>query len=134
MGAMSTLRRLDKRRAVFENISKRRLFKRRLGVALVDAAADGDTGKVAELLSKGARVDTSIGQHWPALVVAAMFGHTEVCKLLLRMGKANVNETTPEGFTPLLAVAQEGHTRVHQNSKKFSKSHGLLIYFVPTCI
>ena len=24
--------------------------------------------------------------------------------------------------------------RVHQNSKKFSKSHGLLIYFVPTCI
>ena len=22
--------------------------------------------------------------------------------------------------------------RVHQNSKKFSKSHGLLIYFVPT--
>ena len=25
-------------------------------------------------------------------------------------------------------------TRVHQNSKKFSKSHGLLIYFVPTCI
>ena len=25
-------------------------------------------------------------------------------------------------------------TRVHQNSKKFSKSHGILIYFVPTCI
>ena len=24
--------------------------------------------------------------------------------------------------------------RVHQNSKKFSKSHGLLIYSVPTCI
>ena len=26
------------------------------------------------------------------------------------------------------------YIRVHQNSKKFSKSHGLLIYFVPTCI
>ena len=24
--------------------------------------------------------------------------------------------------------------RVHQNSKKFSKSHGLLIYFVPTWV
>ena len=31
-------------------------------------------------------------------------------------------------------VIQNLYNRVHQNSKKFLKSHGLLIYFLSTCI
>ena len=79
--------------------------------ALVYAAANNDAGKVALLLSQGARVDVKENGFTP-LLVAAQFGHTEVCKLLLKTGKANVKETTSNGFTPLLAAAQRGHTLV----------------------
>ena len=43
---------------------------------------------------------------------AAHNGHTEVCKLLLKTGKANVKETTPYGFTPLLRAVSIGHSDV----------------------
>ena len=36
----------------------------------------------------------------------------------------------PQTYYP----AQRARARVDQNSKKFSKSHGLLIYFVPTWV
>ena len=77
----------------------------------MDSAARGDARKVAELLSKGGRVD-SREQGFTPLLIAAQRGHTEVCKLLLKMGKANVKETTPKGFTALLTAAQKGHIEV----------------------
>ena len=79
--------------------------------ALYNAAAADDARKVEELLSQGARVDAR-EQGWTPLLVAALRGHTEVCKLLLETGKANVKETNPSGFTPLLSAADEGHTEV----------------------
>ena len=83
-----------------------------MGAALiVQAAAAGDASKVEMLLSQGARVDAR-EQGFTPLLVAAQYGHTEVCKLLLETGKANVKETTPDGFTPLLLAAQKGHTEV----------------------
>ena len=79
--------------------------------ALLFAAANNDAGKVALLLSQGARVD--VREHgFTPLLVAAQLGHTEVCKLLLKTGKANVKETTPNGFTPLLLAAHDGNTEV----------------------
>ena len=58
------------------------------------AAANGDARKVEELLSQGARVDAK-NQGFTPLLVAAQRGHTEVCKLLLDQGKANIEETGP---------------------------------------
>ena len=87
--------------------------------ALILAASEGDGSTVAGhpstvalLLSKGARVDTRAKDGFTPLLAAAQFGHTEVCKLLLKMGKANVKETTPDGFTALLTAALGGHTEV----------------------
>ena len=82
-----------------------------MGAALVHAAAEGDVDLVQMLLSQGARLDVR-DEGFTPLLVAAQFGHTEVCKLLLETGKANVKETTPDGFTPLLHAAQSGHNEV----------------------
>ena len=53
--------------------------------APVYAAANGNARKVAELLSWGGRVDAR-EQGFTPLLVAAKFGHTEVCELLLANG------------------------------------------------
>ena len=84
--------------------------KEKRDAALYRSAFNGDARKVAKLLSKGARVDFRY-QDFTPLLVAAQEGHTEVCKLLLKTGRANVKETT-NGFTPLLTAAEEGHTEV----------------------
>ena len=63
---------------------------------LVFAAFNGDARKVAELLSQGGRVDAR-NRGFTPLLVAAQRGHTEVCKLLLEKGKANIEETGPGG-------------------------------------
>ena len=62
------------------------VFKSRMGAALVSAAAEGDASTVAMLLSQGARVDAR-EQSFTPLLVAAQFGHTEVCELLLAKGR-----------------------------------------------
>ena len=86
--------------------------KSRMGAALiVQAAADGDASKVEMLLSQGARVDAR-DQGFTPLLIAALRGHTEVCKLLLETGKANVKETNPSGHTALLVAALRGHSEV----------------------
>ena len=109
---MSTPRRLARKKATYENISTRRILKRRMPAALEYAAANGDASWVKELLSKGARVETRNKKGLTPLLFAVQGGHTEVCKLLLNTGKANVKETTPDGFTPLVISAQLGHTEV----------------------
>ena len=76
--------------------------------ALYNAALHGDARKVEELLSKGARVDTRNKSSFTPLLAAAQRGHTEVCKLLLETGKANVKEKNSNGCTALLAAAEGG--------------------------
>ena len=61
--------------------------------ALVLAAADGNAGKVAQLLSQGARVDMRYQGYTP-LLAAADRGQTEVCQLLLEAG-SDLEETEP---------------------------------------
>ena len=80
--------------------------------ALYNAAVNGDARKLVELLSQGTRVDFRNHQGFTPLLAAAQRDHTEVCKLLLETGKANVKETTSDGVTPLLVAADKGHTEV----------------------
>ena len=68
-------------------------FQEMLDTVLVVMADMGNSRKVAELLSLGARVEAS-DQGFTPLLAAAQGGHIEVCKLLLETGKANVKETT----------------------------------------
>ena len=60
-------------------------------------------------LLKAARVDTKTNDGFTPLLLAAYFGHAEVCQLLLERGKANIEETTPKGNTALNIAAMEGH-------------------------
>ena len=78
---------------------------------LVFAAARGNARMVAMLLSQGAPVDSK-EQGFTPLLAAAQNGSTEVCKLLLKTGKANVKDRGPDGNTPLLQAAHGGHTEV----------------------
>ena len=68
--------------------------------ALVLAAADGNAGKVAQLLSLGARVDMRYQGYTP-LLAAADRGQTEVCQLLLEAG-SDLEETEPFTMTTAL--------------------------------
>ena len=46
------------------------------------------------------------------MLIAAREGYTEVCKLLLTSGKANMKEKTPDSLTPLLVAVKNGRTEV----------------------
>ena len=75
-----------------------------MDLALVNAAAVGNASIVELLLSMGARVDAR-DQGFTPLLVAARFGHTEVCQLLLEIGKADIEETEPHGENTALNLA-----------------------------
>ena len=75
--------------------------------ALIQAGLGGHASTVALLLSKGARPDVR-DQGYTPLLIAAQRGHTVVCELLLRKGKANIEDTTPDGSTALKLAAGEG--------------------------
>ena len=76
--------------------------------ALVHAAASGDVSTVAMLLSQGARVDAR-EQGWTPLLVAANYGHTKVCELLLDNG-SDLEEKYPlTQHTALHLAALYGH-------------------------
>ena len=60
------------------------------------------------LLSQGARVDVRDGD--TPLLNAAYFGHTDVCELLLDIGKVDIEETrTGGGRTSLFQAAAKGN-------------------------
>jgi ankyrin repeat protein len=75
------------------------------------AAASGIVAAVEFLLAPPVEADaraTRDNQFTP-LHSAAMFGHTEVCELLLGTG-ADVNaQTDPQGYAPLHSAAFAGH-------------------------
>ena len=92
------------------------------------AAVRGHTSTVVLLLMNGARVDTENKNGFTPLLAAAQNGHTEVCELLLKTGKASLRKTTPDGGNPLMVAAHRGHTEVCKLLLKTQISNGLTIY------
>ncbi|MFP4103852.1 ankyrin repeat domain-containing protein [Coleofasciculus sp.] len=79
--------------------------------ALHIAAACGDWQIVNYLVSEAVQADPSAARinNFTPLHAAAMFGHTDVCQLLIDSG-ATVNiQTDPQGYAPLHSAAYGGH-------------------------
>ncbi|NCF69896.1 MAG: hypothetical protein GWP61_28460, partial [Chloroflexi bacterium] len=81
----------------------------KLNRAFLDAAFNGDTKAVEDLLAEGADVNVKDGIGFTALFRAARSGHTETVKLLLAKG-ADPNVKLPtSGTTALMYAALNGH-------------------------
>lgn len=76
---------------------------------LIDAAKEGQTFYVRELLKRGANVNTKEQQEGGTpLMVAAVYGATDTITLLLNNG-AEINATSNENYTALMLAAMKGH-------------------------
>jgi hypothetical protein len=79
---------------------------------LLDAARNGDTARVRELLRKGANANAKDRGGWTPLHWAAFWGHVDVAKLLLEHGAdVNAKESVYDA-TPLHVAAATGHADV----------------------
>ena len=81
-------------------------------VGLLEAAMRGDTAVVQQHIAAGSRVDERdpVGGGSP-LTIAAVFGHTEVVRVLLEAGAA-VNWQDAQGSTALHSAAFLGHPEI----------------------
>lgn len=81
---------------------------------LVEAARDGNTELVTELIGGGASVDVAQGDGMTALHWAADRGHATVVAVLLQAG-ASVDATTRIGsYSPLHLASRRGHADIVQ--------------------
>ena len=81
------------------------------GLSAADISADlfaainsGDTAKVSEALSRGAKPDSIIEAGVTALIGAACVGNADIVKLLLD-SRAKVNARSDAGLSPLMVAA-----------------------------
>ena len=86
---------------------------RRLDLALVEAADDGDLAGVRELLDNGADVNANVPGDGSPLIAAAREGHIGVVRLLLDRG-ADVNLAVHGDGAPLIMASREGHLAIVQ--------------------
>ncbi|MEP4379450.1 MAG: ankyrin repeat domain-containing protein [Alphaproteobacteria bacterium] len=80
---------------------------------LLDAAAAGNTAKIAELLSRGADLEGNDTSGRTAVINASWRGRTEVVDLLVELG-ADFNVTDYDGRTAVSWAASNGHNDVVQ--------------------
>jgi uncharacterized protein len=78
---------------------------------LLDAAAAGNTAKIAELLSRGADLEGNDTSGRTAVINAAWRGRTEVVDLLVELG-ADFNVTDYDGRTAVSWAASNGHNDI----------------------
>ncbi|MBI5570510.1 MAG: ankyrin repeat domain-containing protein [Desulfomonile tiedjei] len=79
--------------------------------ALLNAARDGDVGKVERLLDGGADINSRDIKGWTPLMFAVGSSHSKLAKLLLEKGAA-VNLKTKEGLTPLMKAALHNDSEI----------------------
>ncbi|XP_063407826.1 inversin-like [Mytilus trossulus] len=79
---------------------------------LLEAATIGRVAELKLCLANGANIDyrKEYGG-WTALMLAARFGHVEVCRLLLE-NRCETDITSGGGWTALMLVARGGHVEV----------------------
>ncbi len=90
---------------------------------LIAACKDNQVDKVSELLRSGIGPNTVDEKGFPALYIAAYFGHRAIVELLLREG-ADVNMQTPEQNTALMAASRRGDEAI----VKLLLMHGALTH------
>ena len=84
---------------------------------LSDAAVNGDTGKLIEILNQGVNVNATFARDdselsgMTALMVASSRGYAEMVAKLIERG-ANVNLARYDGYTPLFFAASEGDAKI----------------------
>lgn len=78
---------------------------------LLEAAAAGNTAKIAELLSRGADLEGDDTSGRTAVINAAWRGRTEVVDLLVELG-ADFNVTDNDGRTAVSWAASNGHNDI----------------------
>jgi ankyrin repeat protein len=93
----------------------------KLNQELFEAARNGDTQKVADLIQRGAdvnKIESCFVQEYPVmereispLMLASMKDHTETVELLLQSG-ADVNARDNSGRTPLIIASYHGRNKV----------------------
>ncbi len=81
----------------------------RLDAPLLEAAEAGDAAKVKILLDQGADPKTCNRFGWPASVLAARRGHTEVLRRLYERDEDTAEQNAPGHWTPIIEAAKHSH-------------------------
>src|SRR3990167_7848992 len=77
--------------------------------ALLEAAKEGRTERVMDLLDQGARLEATEKHGWTPLMVAAADGRLETAvAFMVRGAKFEIKDI--RGYTPLMAAAEDGHS------------------------
>ena len=81
-------------------------------VMLYKSSRNGDLNGVMDALAQGGRVGIKTSEGFTPLIIAAKYGNTDICGLLLAYG-SNVNEVVPvTKHTALHYAAANGHQAV----------------------
>lgn len=88
---------------------KRELHLRRYIKDLHEAVENGNSQKVQDLLYKGVDAETKNEKGWTPLIAASQAGNINIVRLLLEIGKANVNTKDNNNRTALSWALEGGH-------------------------
>ncbi len=80
-----------------------------LNEELIQATVSGNTKTVKNLLEAGADVNGANKYGNTALILAVMYGHTEIVQILLDTPGINVNAANKDGETALIKAARRGN-------------------------
>ncbi|GAB1314608.1 Potassium channel AKT1 [Madurella fahalii] len=79
--------------------------------AIIQAASDGDAGRVAELIGLGVDVNARDRWGWSALSMCGYSGNKAIARMLLDHG-ADLDNVDVDGDTPTTLAAQRGHAEL----------------------
>lgn len=81
---------------------------------LIDAAVNGEVGKVGCLIDSGVSIYSTNANGETALILASMKGHTDIVKALLDADKTGVsiNMISNDGLTALMVASAQGYINI----------------------